>query len=390
MFHSLFDDPNSFTGQAAATKESVDQFVKPVDYARAAMAKEREAANLLGIEPPKHWTEDAIEREGGLKFFGKMLLGGMTGMTPLLFPEMMGSKERYKQDLSAYNDQLENQRLSQLASPYEEMLSNNSTEDDLKGIQALARLYPEIYGPVLRDMQQQAFAPKPATFTEGEYQFDPNYTDESSDKPGRWYLETQGSDGSVKRQYRSKDFIPQSRMPGAEYIQKGIEKADGENYRANGVIAETGGIIQRMDEIGEANWLAGVAGKGSEWIKSVMGTEDFVTSVRKQYSDIKVRSAINNLPPGVASDKDIQLVLEPWPEDTSNWRLIRDKLEAIQRVEQGRAEYALFESSWLAEKGSRSGLQKAWLQTKRGSETSKSNQEAKKPRYEIVTPATGG
>lgn len=383
----MFQD---YIQQAAATREAMDDIVKPVDYARAAMSEEREAANLLGLKPPKHWSEEAIEREGGLKFFGKMLLGGMTGMTPLLFPEMMGSRERYKQDLSAYNDQMERQNLAQMASPYEDMLTNNTTDDDLKGIQALARLYPEIYGPVLRDMQQQKFAPKPATFTEGEYQFDPNYTDETSDAPGRWYLETQGSDGTVKRKYRSKDFIPASRMPGAEFIQKGIEKADAENYRANGVIAETSGIIQRMDEIGEDNWLSGVAGKGSEFIKNVMGTEDFVTSVRKQYSEIKVKNAIQNLPPGVASDRDIQLVLEPWPEDTSNFKLIRDKLEAIMRIEQGRAEYAMFESSWLAEKGSRSGLQAAWLKTKRGSETSRANQEAKTPRYQVVTPATGG
>lgn len=62
--------------------------------------------NLLNIEPPKHWMEKAREEDGGLKFFGKMLLGGMTGMTPFLFPEMLGGRERYKAEMEQYNDRM--------------------------------------------------------------------------------------------------------------------------------------------------------------------------------------------------------------------------------------------------------------------------------------------
>lgn len=58
------------------------------------------------LEPPKHWTQKALEEDGGMKFFGKMLLGGLTGLTPLLFPEMIGSKARYASELETYGDQL--------------------------------------------------------------------------------------------------------------------------------------------------------------------------------------------------------------------------------------------------------------------------------------------
>lgn len=51
---------------------------------------------------PQHWTEKAMEEDGKAKFFGKMLLGGFTGLTPLLFPESIGSKDRYKADLANY------------------------------------------------------------------------------------------------------------------------------------------------------------------------------------------------------------------------------------------------------------------------------------------------
>ena len=59
-------------------------------------------SGLLGVKAPQHWTQEAMERDGKGKFFGKMLLGGFTGLTPLLFPEMIGAKARYETDLALY------------------------------------------------------------------------------------------------------------------------------------------------------------------------------------------------------------------------------------------------------------------------------------------------
>ena len=43
-----------------------------------------------------------MERDGKGKFFGKMLTGGFTGLTPLLFPERIGAKAVYETDLALY------------------------------------------------------------------------------------------------------------------------------------------------------------------------------------------------------------------------------------------------------------------------------------------------
>lgn len=67
-------------------------------------------SGLLPLEAPKHWTEEAMERDGKAKFFGKMLLGGFTGMGPLLFPESIGAKARYASELAAYQDVLAEQQ----------------------------------------------------------------------------------------------------------------------------------------------------------------------------------------------------------------------------------------------------------------------------------------
>ena len=84
---------------------------KALPRAVAEPAPATDPESLLPV--PQHWTEKAIERDGKGKFFGKMLLGGFTGMTPLLFPEMIGSKARYAAELEAYQDQLAAQRLTE-------------------------------------------------------------------------------------------------------------------------------------------------------------------------------------------------------------------------------------------------------------------------------------
>ena len=80
-------------------------------------------SGLLGVKAPQHWTQEAMERDGKGKFFGKMLLGGFTGLTPLLFPEMIGAKARYETDLALYQKAQEmammDPQVEELASYYE-------------------------------------------------------------------------------------------------------------------------------------------------------------------------------------------------------------------------------------------------------------------------------
>ena len=60
------------------------------------------------------WLEDARERDGNAKFFGKMMLGGFTGTMPLLFPEAIGSNARYKQELKQYGEAMDRIALGML------------------------------------------------------------------------------------------------------------------------------------------------------------------------------------------------------------------------------------------------------------------------------------
>ena len=321
-----------------------------------------EAANSL-LPVPLSPIQKMIERDGKGKTFGKMLLGGFTGMTPLLMPELIGGNARYKAELDVYNDQMKRQQTSELANPFREMLGNEDKSDDFGAIEQLAVLYPDIYGPVLRDMQKQTYAPTPTTYTEGKWQYDQDHSNGEGKDPGRWFVNRQGSEGTMKRDYAEPGFEPQEALPGPEWLQGELGAAQEKLFTHQGNANGARTVANQMEEIGEANWTSGIQAKAGEAWKYFTGTEDYVTSVRKNYSDIKVRNAIGNLPPGVASDKDIDLVMEPWPEGTSSYEFIKTKMEAIANLEDGRAAYRQFEADYLAKNRKRDGLAKAWGET---------------------------
>jgi hypothetical protein len=359
-----------FDKQAKAMRGLLgDIGVEDEDYKRAAMAKRLAEASQsttpsIDLKPPRHYTTEMREEMGTGKFLGQAFFGEMHGPLGAMFaPEYAARKALYGEEVKTYAKQKADIGRSSLADPFRAMLQNQTTEDDLQALEQLAVLYPEVYGSVLRDFQKDRLVPDRPTYTEGKWQLDPNYDNGEGLPKGRYYLERQGSDGSDKKVYGQPGFVPKSFMPGAEYLDAAIGKEQEQAYVHQGNAQGARNVLDQMELVGPDNWTAGYAAKGGEFIKSVFGREDFVTGIRKEYQDIKVRNAISNLPPGVASDKDIELALSPWPEDTSNYALIVAKLEAIERIENARYEYRTFSGSYIEANRGRSGLQSSWNET---------------------------
>lgn len=80
--------------------------------------------------------------------------------------------------------------------------------------------------------------------------------------------------------------------------------------------------------------LGGVAGKGRELMQSVLGTEDDVTAIRREFNRLKNTEALKLLPPGPASDRDISIVQKGFPTDTFNATEIADFLRVMAKLSQ--------------------------------------------------------
>ena len=70
---------------------------------------------------------------------------------------------------------------------------------------------------------------------------------------------------------------------------------------------------------------------GEKW-KTFTGDENKVSELRQQYRDIRNAAALGGLPPGAASDKDIEMAMSGFPTDTANPELIARWLRGVEKM----------------------------------------------------------
>ena len=284
------------------------------------------------------------ERHGGLSA-GLGLLGHLLG----------GGKESEWGDQDLLAQQKQQQAMTTLdnnmgmAAPLFEMIQSENPQERLQAMYGLNQLGFD------KDMMALAFPQlaaqlDPPSYTEGDYQR----------IDGVWNLVQQASDGSVKYTPMDEDFVPESRMLGADELQKGILEFNTELQKSDARLTDIDYVLEGMDAIPEEEWRKGTAGKATEMWKELTGTEDPQSLVKKRYSAIKVSKAIQNLPPGVASDKDIQLVLEPFPSENMNHEQLREYVEGLRRAEQKLQAYYQFNVGHLEDKESYKGMRTGW------------------------------
>lgn len=76
----------------------------------------------------------------------------------------------------------------------------------------------------------------------------------------------------------------------------------------------------------------GAAAKASEWFKEATGQQNYMTELRKEFVRLRNSEAMKMLPPGPATDKDIELVMKGFPSDTADARSIASFLRGMAKL----------------------------------------------------------
>jgi len=103
-----------------------------------------------------------------------------------------------------------------------------------------------------------------------------------------------------------------------------------------------------------ANRIEGLGGYGaasrlSEFAKSAIGAEGYETSLRQEYTRVRNSQAIKALPPGPATDKDIELALSGFPKNTADSKLIAQFLRGMAKLQEIDAAVSNAKTDWLAQ-----------------------------------------
>ena len=99
------------------------------------------------------------------------------------------------------------------------------------------------------------------------------------------------------------------------------------------------------------NVPTGAAGKARESIFNFLGSQDEISNLRKDFTRIRNKLITKNLPQGPATDKDIELIAQGFPESTASKAQIVDFLGAMSRGQEAIAKFNEFQSVFLQENG---------------------------------------
>lgn len=103
-------------------------------------------------------------------------------------------------------------------------------------------------------------------------------------------------------------------------------------------------LAGRLEKEGMA---AGVGAKGAELYKSITGNQDAISALRQEYTRIRAQGVMKSLPPGPASDKDVQMAQKGFPEDTASPSVMASFLRGLAKVQRYEAASKSAEAEWV-------------------------------------------
>ena len=101
----------------------------------------------------------------------------------------------------------------------------------------------------------------------------------------------------------------------------------------------------------------GVIGDFENYVKDVTGTQDAASEARTLVTNLRNGNAINNLPKGPASDKDIALVLAGEPPENANADYLARYARGIVKLARREEQYFRDQSRWMDNNKSIVGFQ---------------------------------
>lgn len=96
----------------------------------------------------------------------------------------------------------------------------------------------------------------------------------------------------------------------------------------------------------------GAAAKASEWLKDATGSQDYMSELRKEYVRVRNSQAIKMLPPGPATDKDIELAMRGFPSETADSQTLAAFLRGMAKLNNVAAATETAKAEWVNSVGS--------------------------------------
>jgi hypothetical protein len=130
-----------------------------------------------------------------------------------------------------------------------------------------------------------------------------------------------------------------------EQAKKDINTAAVAAGTAKQQAAQFNSLATRLQEAGGG---FGVLSRANEWFRGATGNQDYVTQLRQEFTRLRNSAAVQSLPPGPATDKDIALVLEGFPAATADANTMASFLRGMAKLQDITAATENARVDWLS------------------------------------------
>ena len=104
----------------------------------------------------------------------------------------------------------------------------------------------------------------------------------------------------------------------------------------------------------------GAASTFTEFLKGVLGTQDDVSEFKRRFNKVRLSEGLKNLPPGPATDRDVQEAFKGVPKDNASPEQVASFLRGAARLARFEAGFNQFKSDFISDKRTAAGLNKEW------------------------------
>lgn len=169
-------------------------------------------------------------------------------------------------------------------------------------------------------------------------------------------LVEEGKDEAALKFGRAADLIPEM----SATLQKDYLEAGKERQKASASILKLTSLADEIKNAGDA-FGGGAEATWTEYYKELTGSTDAISELRTRYRSVRASNAMQNLPPGAASDADVALALQGVPPENANSKTVEQFLRGLVKLETYVSDYNRAKLKYMDEKQDIIGFESQWI-----------------------------
>ena len=145
-------------------------------------------------------------------------------------------------------------------------------------------------------------------------------------------------------------------------LSPGLEKV---MFEAQDNELQSGARVRELEALANdfTNDLAsGAASSLSEVFKNISGTQDGATELRRRLQKVRLSQALTLLPPGPATDKDVEEAMKGVPRDNASPEQVRSFLMGAAKISRLDEAYNRFKARYISDEKTGTGMNRAFRQ----------------------------